>query len=313
MVAADACASGPTRSWRRTSPKMEKGEILPYDIMRKLVARSAWTRWCAPQFKKLEEAGDKTAPKEAASESAMRAAIRALMARSCRWSCRACARASAGVRRVARPGRRRRSWRKGTLRRRSAGPCRCSRWRRSARGRSPSRAPAPTRSARCARRRAATATSTCSTGRRRSSPTGRTPTRSSSSASSTRATTTRGAQDPRRSSLDEGMPGLSTVASRCARWACTRRRPARCSSTTCACGTTGCSARPRSMPAAREGAQGHVLDGAHRRGADGARHHRAVPRDSASQYAKERVQFGKPIGEFQLIQDKLARMEVRRD
>ncbi len=29
-------------------------------------------------------------------------------------------------------------------------------------------------------------------------------------------------------------------------------------------------------------------------------------------YARERVQFGKPIGEFQLIQDKLARMEVAR-
>ena len=29
-------------------------------------------------------------------------------------------------------------------------------------------------------------------------------------------------------------------------------------------------------------------------------------------YAKERVQFGKPIGEYQLIQDKLARMEVAR-
>jgi acyl-CoA dehydrogenase len=30
------------------------------------------------------------------------------------------------------------------------------------------------------------------------------------------------------------------------------------------------------------------------------------------QYAKDRVQFGRPIGEFQLIQDKLARMEVAR-
>ena len=30
------------------------------------------------------------------------------------------------------------------------------------------------------------------------------------------------------------------------------------------------------------------------------------------EYARERVQFGKPIGEFQLIQDKLARMEVAR-
>src|SRR3546814_13681559 len=30
------------------------------------------------------------------------------------------------------------------------------------------------------------------------------------------------------------------------------------------------------------------------------------------QYSKDRVQFGQPIGEFQLIQDKLARMEVAR-
>jgi alkylation response protein AidB-like acyl-CoA dehydrogenase len=31
-----------------------------------------------------------------------------------------------------------------------------------------------------------------------------------------------------------------------------------------------------------------------------------------TEYAKERVQFGKPIGEFQLIQLKLAKMEVAR-
>jgi alkylation response protein AidB-like acyl-CoA dehydrogenase len=34
--------------------------------------------------------------------------------------------------------------------------------------------------------------------------------------------------------------------------------------------------------------------------------------DLSVQYAKDRVQFGRPIGEFQLIQDKLARMEVAR-
>ncbi|MFN7148184.1 MAG: acyl-CoA dehydrogenase family protein [Microthrixaceae bacterium] len=34
--------------------------------------------------------------------------------------------------------------------------------------------------------------------------------------------------------------------------------------------------------------------------------------DVAVEYARERVQFGRPIGEFQLIQEKLARMEVSR-
>ena len=34
--------------------------------------------------------------------------------------------------------------------------------------------------------------------------------------------------------------------------------------------------------------------------------------EMATKYARERVQFGRPIGEFQLIQEKLARMEVAR-
>jgi alkylation response protein AidB-like acyl-CoA dehydrogenase len=34
--------------------------------------------------------------------------------------------------------------------------------------------------------------------------------------------------------------------------------------------------------------------------------------DRSVQYARDRVQFGQPIGDFQLIQDKLARMEVAR-
>ena len=82
-----------------------------------------------------------------------------------------------------------------------------SRWTRSARGRSPSPTPAPTRSGRCRRPRAATATSTCSTARRRSSPTARTPTRSCSSASSTRATPPADRKVVQ-FVLDTGMPGL---------------------------------------------------------------------------------------------------------
>ena len=39
--------------------------------------------------------------------------------------------------------------------------------------------------------------------------------------------------------LDTGMPGPRRSRSRCARWACTRRRPGSCSSRTCASATTG--------------------------------------------------------------------------
>src|SRR3954469_20041128 len=39
--------------------KMEKGEILPYDIMRKLIAAFGMDEMVRSQFKKLEEAGDK--------------------------------------------------------------------------------------------------------------------------------------------------------------------------------------------------------------------------------------------------------------
>jgi acyl-CoA dehydrogenase len=43
--------------------------------------------------------------------------------------------------------------------------------------------------------------------------------------------------------LDSGMPGLDPEPSRCARWACTPRPPASCSSTTCGWAATACSAR----------------------------------------------------------------------
>ena len=70
--------------------------------------------------------------------------------------------------------------------------------------------------------------------------------------------------------------------------------------------------RGRRRPAGATAAKATFLHGALRRGGDGARHHRAVPRAVASHYAKDRVQFGQPIGEFQLIQLKLAKMEVAR-
>ena len=106
----------------------------------------------------------------------------------------------------------------------------------------------------------------------------------------------------------------SSSRSRCARWACTRRPPASCSSTTCASAATACSARARRRSAAARAArrEGHVRDGALRRRRDGARHRRALPRAVGRSTPRTRVQFGQPIGEFQLIQLKLAKMEVAR-
>ena len=114
-------------------------------------------------------------------------------------------------------------------------------------------------------------------------------------------------------SCSTGACPASSSRSRCARWACTPRPPASCSSTTCGSGATASSARPRTCRAGgRDGAKATFSHGALRRRGDGARHHRASASSCASQYAKDRVQFGQPIGEFQLIQEKLARMEVAR-
>ena len=137
---------------------------------------------------------------------------------------------------------------------------------------------APTPSARCSRRPAATATSTCSTARRRSSPTAPTPTPSCSSASSTRAT--RPAErkilsfvlDSRharpRAVEAAAQDGHALVAHR---RAVPHRRAGRPS--------TACIGETEDVPAGgREGAKDTFSDGALRRGRHGARHHRAVPR-----------------------------------
>jgi acyl-CoA dehydrogenase len=74
-------------------------------------------------------------------------------------------------------------------------------------------------------------------------------------------------------------------------------------------GATASSARPRTCRRAAARAPRPRSAGALGRGRDGARHHRGVPR-AVGRVRQGPVQFGQPIGEFQLIQDKLARMEV---
>ncbi len=106
-------------------------------------------------------------------------------------------------------------------------------------------------------------------------------------------------------------PGSSSP-SRCGRWACTRRPRASCSSPTCGSVATASSARPRTCPAGgREGAKDTF---SMERSGVAAMSLGIIEQclEKCVQYAKDRVQFGKPIGEFQLIQEKLARMEVAR-
>ena len=88
----------------------------------------------------------------------------------------------------------------------------------------------------------------------------------------------RGAQDPLlRARLGHARP--RAVASRCARWACTPRPPASCSSTTCGSAATACIGETEDLPkGGREGAKATFSHGALRRGRHGARHHRGVPR-----------------------------------
>ena len=99
--------------------------------------------------------------------------------------------------------------------------------------------------------------------------------------------------------------------SRCARWACTRRRPASSSSTTCASARIGSSARPRTSPA-RSGAKETFT--AERTGvaAMALGIVEQCLQAVASSTRRRACSSASPIGEFQLIQLKLAKMEVAR-
>ena len=102
----------------------------------------------------------------------------------------------------------------------------------------------------------------------------------------------------------------SRRASRCARWACTRRRPASSSSRTC----TRARTRLLGESEAAQSRSGAKATFSIERTGVAAMALGIVERclELSLAYARERVQFGRPIGEFQLIQDKLARMEVAR-
>ena len=172
------------------------------------------------------------------------------------------------------------------------GARRCSRSTRSAPGRSPSPARAPTPSAdevdRAPRRRRLRAERQQDLHHQR-------PLRRHHRLhlqARRRAATPKRAQGPQLRPRQAACPA-SRSRSRCARWACTRRRPASCSSRTCASARTACSARPRTRRR-RSGAKETFTDGAHRRRRDGARHRRAVPRALASTTRSTRVQFGQP-------------------
>ena len=112
--------------------------------------------------------------------------------------------------------------------------------------------------------------------------------------------------------LDKGMPGFEQskplrkmgMHSLADRRAVPHRRPRRQG--------PAASARPRTCP--RGGREGAKDTFSMERSGVAAMALGIIERclELSVQYAKDRVQFGQPIGEFQLIQDKLARMEVAR-
>ncbi len=100
-------------------------------------------------------------------------------------------------------------------------------------------------------------------------------------------------------------------ASRWTRWACTRRPPARSSWTTCACPTTqllGGKLEEHSREQARD-----VFHGERTGMAPMCLGIIERCLEDSLAYAKERETWGKKIAEYQLVQDKLARMYVHRE